>query len=49
MGAFEEKATSGALRLPPGIRPLAPVPVGHPAWSAGPTRREPFDKYTKYV
>jgi nitroreductase len=49
VGAFSEEAASAALGLPPGVRPLAMVPVGHPARPAAKSRREPFEKYTKYV
>jgi nitroreductase len=49
VGAFSEEAASGALGLPPRVRPLALVPVGHPAGPARQNRREPFEKYTKYV
>lgn len=49
VGAFDEEAAKGVLGLPPGIRPLAMVPVGHPARQARKTGREPFEKFTKYV
>jgi nitroreductase len=49
VGAFDEERAKAALGLPPGIRPLAMVPVGHPARHAFKTSREPFDKFTKYV
>lgn len=49
VGSFNEKAAAGALGLPPGIRPLAMVPLGHPARRPYPTSREPFEKYTRYV
>ncbi|MFH1151435.1 MAG: nitroreductase family protein [Actinomycetota bacterium] len=49
VGAFSEQAASAALGLPPGIRPLAIVPVGHPARTSSPTRREPVDKYTARI
>lgn len=46
VGAFDEDAASRALALPPRTRPLAMVPVGHPARTPYPTRREPFEKFT---
>ena len=46
VGAFDEDAASRALALPPRIRPLAMVPVGHPARIPNPTGREPFEKFT---
>jgi nitroreductase len=49
VGAFEEQGASVALALPPGIRPLALIPIGHPARRPSTTRREPFQKFTKYV
>jgi len=49
VGAFDEKAASRALGLPPGIRPVAMVPIGRPAGVRDRTRREPFEKYTEYV
>jgi len=47
-GAFDEGRAKAVLGLPPGIRPLAMVPVGHPARIAGGTPREPFEKFTEY-
>jgi len=49
VGAFSEDAASAALGLPGGLRPLAMVPVGQAARPARQNRREPFDRYTKYV
>lgn len=49
VGAFDERAAASALSLPRGIRPLAMVPVGHPAGRTRPTRREPHEMFTKYV
>ncbi len=49
VGAFSERAAAEALSLPSGIRPLAMLPVGHPAGRVRPTRREPHERYTKYV
>lgn len=49
VGAFNEEAVSEALMLPGGIRPLAMVPIGHPAGKKHRTWREPFENYTKYL
>ena len=49
VGAFNEEAASDALMLPPSLRPLAIVPIGHPAGKQRRTSREPAEKYTKYV
>jgi nitroreductase len=48
VGAFDEERAKAVLGLPPGIRPLAMVPVGHPARSARKAPREPFEKFTEY-
>jgi nitroreductase len=42
VGAFDEEATSRALDLPARLRPVAIVPIGHPAGrpSSGTDRRE---------
>lgn len=49
VGAFREDLASNALNLPGRIRPLALIPIGHPAEKPRRTHREPFEKYTKYV
>ena len=49
IGAFDEKAASKALDLPPRIRPLAMVPIGHPSRASRSTRREPFEKFTRQL
>jgi nitroreductase len=49
VGAFDERKAKEVLGLPPGIRPLAMVPVGYPARHAGRTPREPFEKFTKHI
>lgn len=49
VGAFDEDAASGALGLPPGVRPLAMVPVGRAARSGARKPREPFEKFTEYI
>ena len=49
VGAFNEEAASEVLILPEGIRPLAMVPIGHPAGKQRRTGREPFENYTKYL
>ena len=35
-----------ALHLPPSVRPVAVVPIGHPARPLGPPRRAPFGEHT---
>jgi nitroreductase len=49
VGAFREEAASLALGLPPGVRPMAIVPVGKPSRAPQATGREPFEKFTRYV
>ncbi len=34
------------LDLPEHVRPVAVIPLGHPARPLGPPRREPFDAHT---
>ena len=46
IGAFNEKAVSDALELPPHIRPLAIVPVGIPGEVLEPPDRRPLDETT---
>jgi len=49
VGAFREDIAARALSLPPGLRPLALLPVGHPARVERKAGRENFEKYTKYI
>jgi nitroreductase len=42
IGAFKEEEAKEILRAPAGIRPVAIIPVGHPAESPSPTRRRPM-------
>ena len=49
VGAFREEGASAALGLRPRIRPLAMLPIGHPATPGRRTGRKPFEEYTKYV
>lgn len=49
VGAFDEDEVAGVLGLEGSIRPLALVLVGHPAARGARARREPFEKFTKYL
>lgn len=49
VGAFSEKSAAEALSLEPGVRPLAMLPVGHPAGPARRTGREPHESHTRYI
>lgn len=49
VGAFSEEKAREVLRLAPGVRPLAMVPVGHEAHAVIKTAREPHDKYTEHI
>ncbi len=40
------KELAGLLELPPEVRPVAVVPIGHPGRHLGPPRREPFAAHT---
>jgi nitroreductase len=44
MGAFDEAAIWGILSLPPGVRPVAMVPVGYPAQDPAPRPRRPVSE-----
>lgn len=46
VGAFDEKKASDALGLPDNIRPVAMLPVGHPAESGVKRRRLPLEEIT---
>ncbi len=50
VGAFDERAAARALDLPGQIRPVAIVPIGHPAERfAGRTSRRPLPEVTEFV
>lgn len=49
VGAFDEESARRVLGLPPGVRPLAMVPVGRAARRAPTRQREPFEKFTEYI
>ena len=42
MGAFDETAVSAILNLPPAIRPVAMIPIGHPSQDPAPRPRRPI-------
>jgi nitroreductase len=44
VGAFEEKKVIRALRVPDGVRPVALVPLGHPARASGTRSRRPVSE-----
>ncbi|UCE92519.1 MAG: nitroreductase family protein [Methanobacteriota archaeon] len=46
VGAFDEKKASEALGLPDTLRPVAILPIGHPAEGGGEKRRMPLEKIT---
>ena len=43
VGAFDEQKAAEALSIPPGARPVAIVPVGHPAETGVRRKRLPQD------
>ena len=47
VGAFEEDAVKGILKAKPDWRPVALLPIGYPAESAGPTPRKPLDELVR--
>jgi nitroreductase len=49
VGAFDEGAAGAALGLQTGTRPLAMVPVGHPAGPTRKTPREPLENVTEFI
>ncbi len=49
IGAFDENAVREALDIPPAITPVAIVPVGHSAESAGKPRRRPIEEVTTWL
>ena len=44
IGAFDEGAVSDALSLPPGLRPVALIPIGRPLRPSGPRPRRPLSE-----
>jgi nitroreductase len=44
VGAFDEEDVRGVLRVPDGVRPVALVPVGHPAGVSGTRSRRPVSE-----
>lgn len=50
VGAFDETAAAGALALPQNLRPVAMIPLGHPADDGGPaTTRRPLNEVVAFV
>jgi nitroreductase len=49
VGAFEEEKASAALGLSARLRPLALLPIGHPAGTERRTGRVPYDEHTRYI
>jgi len=48
VGAFDEAEVMMALDLPASLRPVALIPLGHPAESPRPRPRRPLDEVVEY-
>ncbi|MGB9778928.1 MAG: nitroreductase family protein, partial [Candidatus Bathyarchaeales archaeon] len=48
VGAFREEEARRILKIPPGIRPVAIIPVGYPAESPQPRNRRPINQIVHY-
>ncbi len=48
VGAFYEREVSEALKVPKGVRPVAILPIGHPAESPSPRPRRPLSEIVHY-
>lgn len=48
VGAFDESEVARLLGLPPGLRPVALVPVGYPAETPAPRPRRPLSEIVEY-
>ena len=48
IGAFDEENAREALKIPNGIRPVAILPIGHPAETPQPRKRRPLDQIVHY-
>jgi nitroreductase len=48
VGAFKEEEAREVLKLPPGIRPVAIIPVGYPAEAPLPENRRPVSRIVHY-
>jgi len=48
VGAFKEEEARETLKIPQGIRPVAIVPVGHPAESPSPRSKRPLAHVVHY-
>jgi nitroreductase len=44
IGSFDEESAAKAIKAPPGVRPLAIVPIGRPGEKPTPTSRLPLKK-----
>jgi len=49
VGAFDERAVSEILRLPPHLRPVAIVPVGYPSRIPSPPPRRPVKEIIEFL
>ncbi|MDQ7843553.1 MAG: nitroreductase family protein [Armatimonadota bacterium] len=49
VGAFDEEAVRRALGAPPGLRPVAILPVGFPAEAPEITGRRPLEDLVRYI
>jgi nitroreductase len=48
IGAFKEEEARKILKVPNGIRPVAMIPVGHPAEAPSPRSRRPVSQIVHY-
>ena len=48
VGAFQEEEARAALKVPRGVRPIAIIPVGHPAERPGPRFRRSIKEIIHY-
>jgi nitroreductase len=44
IGSFDEESAAKAIKAPPGVRPLAIIPIGRPSEKPTPTSRLPLKK-----
>lgn len=48
VGAFDEGGAANILNLPEGLRPIAMLPIGHPAETPSMPRRKPVEAVTEW-
>jgi len=48
VGAFQEEEARKVLNIPSGVRPVAIIPVGHPAEKPEPPERRPLNEIVRY-